>query len=95
MSSLQIHLNDRFMQVLLAVKSGNAIATVKSGEKVKIVTVRSTAFPPAAPGTSAVEVKSLELSTQENPGSKWIKEELSKSDRPELGYLAVNTVLLA
>lgn len=35
---------------------GNAISTVKSTDKVKLLTVRSTAFPPAAKGSAATAV---------------------------------------
>ena len=62
--------------------AGNAIATVQAGAGKKIVTVRTTAFKAAeAGGSAAVE----NVSAPADPGiSKFVGEELSKSDRPEL-----------
>ena len=63
--------------------AGNAIATVKDTESKKILTVRSTAFDaaPAEGGAASVE----QISTGEDAGkSKFVSEELAKSDRPEL-----------
>ena len=62
--------------------AGNAIATVTSNEPVKVVTVRSTAFEPAAEGGSAVIEASA---TSADAGlSSYVKSELSSSERPEL-----------
>lgn len=62
--------------------AGNAIATVKNGESKKVITVRGTAFDVAAQGGSAsVEA----VATAEDLGkSKFVGEELAKSERPEL-----------
>jgi electron transfer flavoprotein alpha subunit len=70
--------------------AGNAIATVQSSEAVKVMTVRGTAFPAAEIGATASSVKVQELvaeSAELNGTSEWVGEELSKSDRPELGYI--------
>ena len=63
--------------------AGNALATVKSGDAVKVVTVRATNFEPAADagGSAAVEDAG---STGDQGLSSWVGQELSKSDRPEL-----------
>ncbi|MFC0820626.1 electron transfer flavoprotein subunit alpha/FixB family protein [Moraxella marmotae] len=62
--------------------AGNAIATVKSGESVVVLTVRATAFEPAElTGSAAVE--SVSVATDAGKSS-FIKEELAVSDRPEL-----------
>lgn len=63
--------------------AGNAIATVQSSDKKKVITVRGTAFPmAAAEGGSAVIDK---IASGENPGiSSFAGQELSKSERPEL-----------
>jgi electron transfer flavoprotein alpha subunit len=62
--------------------AGNAIATVTSNEPVKVVTVRSTAFEPAAEGGSAVIEAAA---TSADAGlSSYVKSELSSSERPEL-----------
>lgn len=63
--------------------AGNAIATVRSGDAVKVITVRGTAFEAAAAvGGSAV----LEIIPVSAPGvTSWhVGSEMTKSDRPEL-----------
>jgi len=63
--------------------AGNAICTVQSSDSVKVLTIRPTAFEAAAAegGSASVE----DASAGEDMGiSKWISEEVSKSDRPEL-----------
>ncbi len=62
--------------------AGNAIATVKSADPVKVITVRGTAFDAAQPGGSA-EISAI--GDAGDPGlSRFIGTELTKSDRPEL-----------
>lgn len=62
--------------------AGNAIATVQSTDPVKVITVRTTGFDPAALGGSAVLEK---LAAVDGSGkSSFIGRELTKSDRPEL-----------
>jgi electron transfer flavoprotein alpha subunit len=62
--------------------AGNAILTVKSSDGKKVVTVRGTAFQPAAGGGSAAIEK---IDAPQGPfKSAFVSEELSKSDRPEL-----------
>jgi electron transfer flavoprotein alpha subunit len=71
---------DTFVRPIYA---GNALATVQSKDKVKIITVRGTAFPavPAERGSAAIEAVPA-------PGSAGLSTykgaELSKSERPEL-----------
>ena len=62
--------------------AGNAMQTVQSTDAKKVVTVRATAF--AAPGESgSAAVESVAAAA--DPGlSKFVGEELTKSDRPEL-----------
>jgi len=63
--------------------AGNAIATVKTSDAKKIITVRATGFEKAAAegGSAAVE----SISAEGNPGiSSFVSQELSKSERPEL-----------
>ena len=63
--------------------AGNAIATVKSEEAIKVITVRGTGFDAAAAegGSATVEA----VGTVEDAGvSSFVGEELAKSDRPEL-----------
>jgi len=71
---------DTFVRPIYA---GNALATVRSKDAIKVITVRGTAFPPgeAEGGAAAIEAVS-------GPGaaglSEFVKAELSKSERPEL-----------
>jgi electron transfer flavoprotein alpha subunit len=65
------------------VYAGNAIQTVKSNENVKVVTVRTSTFQPTGEGGSA---EIVDVASAEDPGlSRFVGEELTKSDRPELG----------
>ena len=65
------------------VYAGNALATVKSTDATKVITVRATAFDaaPATGGSGSVE----NVSSAGNAGlSSFISRELTKSERPEL-----------
>lgn len=63
--------------------AGNAIATVKDTESKKVITVRTTAFDAAAAEGGAASVE--QVNAGEDAGkSKFVGEELAKSDRPEL-----------
>ena len=64
--------------------SGNAIATVTTTDKVKVLTVRQTAFPKAAAGSAEAPVEEFKGEIPKNESSQFVKAELSKSDRPEL-----------
>jgi electron transfer flavoprotein alpha subunit len=70
---------DTFVRPIYA---GNALATVRSKDPIKVITVRTTAFPPAAlGGTAPVE----SVSGAADAGlSKFVGQELTKSERPEL-----------
>ncbi|HET8706945.1 MAG TPA: FAD-binding protein, partial [Pseudomonadales bacterium] len=63
--------------------AGNAIATVQSSDAIKVLTVRGTGFDAAAAtgGSAAIEA----VGTVTDKGvSQFVKEEVAKSDRPEL-----------
>ncbi len=62
--------------------AGNAIATVQSTDPVKVITVRTTGFDPAALGGSAVLEKVAAVNSSGK--SSFVGRELTKSDRPEL-----------
>ncbi|CAD5257696.1 MULTISPECIES: electron transfer flavoprotein subunit alpha/FixB family protein [Halomonadaceae] len=63
--------------------AGNAIATVKSDDALKVITVRVTGFD--AVGTSgSATVEAVDV-VVDNSQSSFVKEELAQSDRPELG----------
>ena len=75
-----IHDTDTFDRPVYA---GNAIATVKSSDAKKVITVRGTAFDPvkAEGGNAPIE----DVSASGDAGlSKFVKQDLSTSDRPEL-----------
>ena len=63
--------------------AGNAIATVKSNDPIKIITVRSTCFEPCAL-TSNVDVENLTVNIDKNNSVSFVNYDKSKSDRPEL-----------
>ncbi|WP_445424652.1 electron transfer flavoprotein subunit alpha/FixB family protein [Alishewanella sp. HL-SH06] len=70
---------DTFVRPIYA---GNAIATVQSTAKIKVLTVRSSAFAAAATGNAAaIEVVSV---VKDLGVSRFVAEELTKSERPEL-----------
>ena len=71
---------DTFVRPIYA---GNALATVKSADAVKVITVRTTAFDAVATGgAAAVEALGAAADTAQ---SKLLGRELTKSERPELG----------
>jgi electron transfer flavoprotein alpha subunit len=75
---------DTFVRPIYA---GNAIATVQSADDVKILSVRPTSFAPAAEGGSA-EVVSMSPEFSES-STRWIKNDLTSSDRPALASAKV------
>ncbi|BFZ55619.1 Electron transfer flavoprotein alpha-subunit [Savitreella phatthalungensis] len=75
---------DTFVRPIYA---GNAIATIQSTDKVKLVTVRGTAFEPAkAEGGSATVEDGQD--PKESINTVWQSEQLAKSERPDLGSAA-------
>ena len=77
---ITIESNDTFKRPIYA---GSCIATVKSNDDVKVITVRSTAFDAASKNNTNVDV--VDIDSVNTLGiSRFISEELAKSDRPEL-----------
>ncbi len=62
--------------------AGNAIQTVKSSDRIKVVSIRTATFEPAGAGAGApVET----VAAVADPGlSSWIEDKVATSDRPEL-----------
>jgi electron transfer flavoprotein alpha subunit len=84
---ISVESDDTFKRPIYA---GSCIATVKSNDSVKVITVRSTAFDPVSTSNSGIEV--IDIEAQSSLGiSKFISEEIAKSDRPEL--TAANIVI--
>jgi electron transfer flavoprotein alpha subunit len=71
---------DTFVRPIYA---GNALATVQSKDAIKIITVRGTAFAPAAATGGAALIESV-AATGSAGLSEFVHAELSKSERPEL-----------
>jgi len=77
---ISVESEDTFKRPIYA---GSCIATVKSCDDVKVITVRSTAFDAISKQNSDVNV--IDLDPTETMGiSEFISEELAQSDRPEL-----------
>ena len=63
--------------------AGNAIATVQCSDAIKVLTVRTTGFDPAAASGGSAEVKSIDAPA-DTGASRFVGSEIAKSDRPEL-----------
>ena len=63
--------------------AGNAMLKVKSTDKIKVVTVRGTCFEQALLDGN-VDVEEIKFTTNNSEKVKFLKHELSESDRPEL-----------
>jgi electron transfer flavoprotein beta subunit len=63
--------------------AGNAIATVQSADKVKVITVRTTGFDPAAATGGSAAVDKIDA-VADSGLSAYVGSEIAKSDRPEL-----------
>ena len=63
--------------------AGNAIATVQSLDKVKVITVRTTGFDPAAASGGSATVEAV-TPAGDSGKSSFMGSEIAKNDRPEL-----------
>jgi electron transfer flavoprotein alpha subunit len=63
--------------------AGNAIATVQSGDAIKVITVRTTGFDPAAASGGSAVVERLDA-VADGGTSSFVGSEIAKLDRPEL-----------
>ncbi len=71
---------DTFVRPIYA---GNALATVQSADTPKIITVRGTAFEPAAADGGSATIEAVTGGGDQGM-SQFVSQELSKSERPEL-----------
>ena len=71
---------DTFVRPIYA---GNVLATVRSADRIKVMTVRTTAFAAAPPEGGAAAIESLAPAV-EVPGSRFVSQQLTRSERPEL-----------
>lgn len=76
---------DTFVRPIYA---GNAIATVKSSDGIKVMTVRGTAFDAAAAEGGSAAIEAVDV-VKDAGISAFASEELAKSDRPELTAASV------
>lgn len=64
--------------------AGNALATVKSTDEIKLLTIRTTAFAPVAERSSGLaDIKKAE-SVPDGVLSRWVREEKTETSRPDL-----------
>src|SRR5437763_4563354 len=71
---------DTFERLIYA---GNAVQTVRSTDKTKVITVRTSTFQATPAGSASAPIE--DVAAAADPGiSVFVGEELSKSDRPEL-----------
>jgi electron transfer flavoprotein alpha subunit len=71
---------DTFVRPIYA---GNALATVKSKDAIKVITVRTTAFDAVSPSGNSCPVESV-AAPADSGLSSFVSKEVSKSERPEL-----------
>jgi electron transfer flavoprotein alpha subunit len=71
---------DTFVRPIYA---GNALATVKSKDALKVITVRTTAFDAVAPTGGSAQIESI-AAPGDSGLSAFVSREVSKSERPEL-----------
>ena len=71
---------DTFVRPIYA---GNALATVQSSDRIKVITVRSTAFEAAVADGGSAPVETAEAGADAGV-SRFVTQELTKSARPEL-----------
>ena len=65
--------------------AGNAIETVRVLDSIKVMTIRTTAFNPVTSTQTPCFIEHTNIQEIQTKGSQFIKHELSKSERPDLG----------
>jgi electron transfer flavoprotein alpha subunit len=76
----RVESSDTFVRPIYA---GNAMATVQSSDKIKVMTIRATAFEAAATEGGSASVETVDA-TASPALSVFVRQELTKSERPEL-----------
>ena len=72
---------DSFVRPIYA---GNALATVRSTDSIKILTIRTTAFKAVADTGGAASVEKIDAASDDSGLSQFIRHDLTGSERPEL-----------
>jgi electron transfer flavoprotein alpha subunit len=71
---------DTFVRPIYA---GNVLATVRSADRIKVITVRGTGFEPASRQGGAATIESIDAAARTN-SSRFVSRQLTESARPEL-----------
>ena len=82
---IKIESENTFVRPIYA---GNAIATVQSNDKIKVITIRPTSFEAAMSDGGNAEIEKIEFNAHNN-NVQFISRKETKSDRPELGSARV------
>jgi len=77
---IKIESEDTFVRPIYA---GNALATIKSNDSKKIITIRPTSFDPIAKEGGSGVIESIDFD-EDNTSVEFLEREESTSDRPEL-----------
>lgn len=64
--------------------AGNAIATVKSNDEIRVLTFRPTAFEAAGQASAPASVESVAAETYASAGIEWLSDSEKASDKPQL-----------
>ncbi|MBV8649723.1 FAD-binding protein [Paludibacterium sp.] len=70
------------------VYAGNVLATVESSDRIKVITVRTTAYDPVAATGGAAALENAAAAADAGV-SRFVSQELTKSDRPELASASI------
>lgn len=73
-----------YLAFVRPIYAGNAILTVQSTDPVKIITLRGTSFQPSPIEDASTPVVDG-VDPKVEPLTQWVSENLTKSDRPDLG----------
>jgi electron transfer flavoprotein alpha subunit len=82
---IRVEAPDTFVRPIYA---GNAIATIKSSDSVKVITVRPTGFDPVAAEGGSASVEQLDM-VKDAGLSAFVSEQKAKSDRPDLASAGI------
>jgi len=82
---IRVESEDTFVRPIYA---GNAIATVKASDSIKVITVRPTGFDPVAAEGGSASVEQLDV-VKDAGLSSFVGEEKAKSDRPDLASAGI------
>ncbi|KAJ3008155.1 hypothetical protein HKX48_008754 [Thoreauomyces humboldtii] len=78
---MHIESEDTFVRPIYA---GNALATVKSKDAIKFLTIRTSAFPAAESTGGTATVEDAAKTEAITSVTEWLKEDIVKNDRPDL-----------